>query len=84
MAWSQVRRLDAYKRDVYIGDCLCLAIVSSSGRMFEINEASPGWKEAGDAIERYLPGSVPHAEWMLQLIATSPGQSVAIFPATRA
>jgi hypothetical protein len=82
VAWSDVRRLDAYKRDIYVGDFLCLAILSSSGRVFEINEASPGWMEAGDAIERFLPGSLPHAEWTLRLMAAHPGESVAIYAVT--
>ena len=80
VAWSDLRRLDAYRRDIYVGDFLCLAILCSSGRVFEINEESPGWKEAGDAIERFLPGSLPHAEWTLRLIAANPGESVAVYP----
>lgn len=84
VAWSDVRRLDAYKRDIYVGDFLCLAILAADGRVFEINEESPGWKEAGDAIERRLPGSLPHAEWTLRLIAASPGESVVIYPVIKA
>jgi hypothetical protein len=84
VAWSEVRRLDAYKSDIYVGDFLCLAILAAGSRVFEINEESPGWKEAGDAIERFLPGSLPHAEWMLRLIAANPGESVGIYPVTTA
>jgi len=80
VAWSELGRLEAYKRHIYVGDFLCLAILAAGGRVFEINEESPGWKEAGDAIERFLPGSLPHAEWMLRLIAATPGESVAIYP----
>jgi len=83
VAWSDVRRLDAYKRDIYVSDFLCLAILAAGGRVFEINEESPGWKEAGDMIERFLPGSLPHTEWMLRLIAANSGESVAIYPVTR-
>jgi hypothetical protein len=79
VVWSDLRRLDAYKRDIYVGDFLCLAILTSSGRVFEINEESPGWKEAGDAIERFLPSSLPRAEWTLRLIAASSGEPVAIY-----
>ena len=82
VAWSDMRRLDAYKRDIYVGDFLCLAILAAEGQAFEINEESPGWNEAGDAIERHLPGSLPHAEWALRLLTTDPGQSVAIYPAS--
>ena len=84
VAWGDVRRLGAYKRDIYVGNFMCLTILDSSGRVFEINEHSPGWKEAGDAIDRFLPGSLPHAEWMLRLIAVDPGESVAIYPGPRA
>jgi hypothetical protein len=80
LAWSEVRRLEACKRDAYVGDCLCLAILGAGDRVFEITEASPGWEAAGDAIERFLPGSMAHAEWMVRLIAATPGQSLAIYP----
>ena len=81
LAWHEIRRLEACKRDAYVGDCLCVAIQLSGDRMVEITESSPGWEAAGDAIERFLPGSLPHAEWMVRLIAATPGQSVAIYPA---
>lgn len=84
VAWRDVRRLDAIKRDIYVGDLLCLLILADGGRAFEINEDSPGWKETGDAIERFLPGSLPHAEWTLRLIAANPGEGVAIYPLTDA
>ena len=80
IAWSEVRRLEAYKRDAYVGDVLCLAILGPGDRVFEITEASPGWEAAGEGIERFLPGSLAHAEWMVRLIAATPGQSVAIYP----
>ena len=84
VAWRGVRRLEAYKRDIYVGDSLCLAILGASGRVFEINEKSPGWEQAGDAIEHFLPGSLPRAEWTLRLMAARPGVSVAIYPVEHA
>ena len=80
LPWSEVQRLEAYKRDAYVGDCLCLAILGAGDRVFEITEASPGWAAAGEAIERFLPGSMAHGEWTMRLIASAPGQSVAIYP----
>ena len=80
IAWGEVRRLEACKRDAYVGDCLCLAILGSGDRAIEITEASPGWEAAGDAIERYLPGAMAHTEWMVRLIGSQPGQSVAVYP----
>jgi hypothetical protein len=81
IAWADIRRLDAYKRDAYVGDHLCLAILGAGGQVFEISEASPGWTEAGQAIDRFLPGAVPQAEWMLQLLALPPGQPVMVYSA---
>lgn len=81
LPWNEVQRLEAFKRDVYVGDVLCLAVLGAGGQVLEISEASPGWQEAGAAIERFLPGSLPQARWMLALIAAPPGQSVAVFPA---
>lgn len=79
IAWNDVRRLDAYKQDIYVGDRLCIAIVTASGRMFEITEDTAGMREVTHAIERCLPGSVPYAEWTLRLIAVSAGVSLAIY-----
>ncbi len=81
VAWPEVRRVDAYKRDIYVGDCLCLAILGAGGRIFEISEDSPGWKQAGDAIEQFLPASLPHDEWMLRLMAAEPAESVPVYAA---
>ena len=80
VAWSDVRRVQAYKRDAYVGDCLCLAILGAGDRVIEITEASPGWEAAGDAIERHVPGSMAHAEWGVRLIAAAPGVSIAVYP----
>lgn len=80
VAWNDVRRLEAYKRDAYVGDVLCLAILACGDRVFEIDEESPGWKEAGEAVERFLPGSLPRMEWTLRLIAADAGESVTIYP----
>jgi hypothetical protein len=82
IAWSELCRLSAYKRDIYLGDLLCLSVLASGGRMFEITEESPGWKAAGEAIERFLPESLPQAEWTLRLIAANPSDSVEIYSVT--
>lgn len=82
VAWRDMQRVDAYKRDIYVGDFLCLAILAADGRVLEIHEASPGWKEAVEAIERRLPDSLPQVEWMVQLVASKPGEAVTIHPRT--
>lgn len=74
-----MRRLDVYTRDIYVGDLLCLAVHAAGGRIFEITEETGGLSAVGDAIERYLPGSMPHAEWTLRVLAADPGESVTIY-----
>ena len=83
LAWKEVRRLDVYKRDIYTGDLLCLAILVAENGVVEINEEMRGWNGVGDAIERYLPGSLPYAEWAFQIIAAKPGDSLKIYPTSR-
>lgn len=83
VAWCDVRRLDACKRDIYAGELLCLMILAKDGRVLEVNEAMPGWQTLGDAIERYLPGSIARTEWLLKLVAEPPGEVVAVFPVAR-
>ncbi len=81
-AWRDVCRLDACKHDIYVGDFFCLTILAAGGRVFEVSEESPGWKEVGDVIEQFLPGSLPYTEWALRLFAAKPGQSVLIYDVT--
>lgn len=80
--WSEVCRVDAYKRDIYVGDLLGVVISCTDGRVLDINEESPGWQETGKAVEQFLPCSLPHAEWTLRLMAAQPGETLRIFPAT--
>jgi hypothetical protein len=83
IAWRDVHRVDAFKGDVHVVDLLCLAILNADGRVFEMDEEMPGWKEAADAIEQHLPGSLSHAEWSLRLMAAEPGKSVSIYSAIK-
>ena len=79
LAWEEVQRIDAYKREIYAADLSCLAILSTEDRVVEINEEMRGWNEVANAIERHLRGSLPYAVWALQLIAAKPGGSVRVY-----
>ena len=50
-------------------------------RVVEPDEGMPGWTEALQAIQRFLPGSTPYSEWMVRLLATSPGERVEVYRA---
>jgi hypothetical protein len=79
IAWTDIRRIEAFKRDVYVGESLCMAVEVDGDRVFEINDACPGWDAALDAVESFLPGSMARAEWTLRLMAAPADRSVAVY-----
>ncbi len=79
LKWSDVGRVDVYKRDVYVGDLSCLLISVVEDRVYEITDESPGWDEVADAIERFLPGALPYKEWAVRLMATDAREALTIF-----
>lgn len=79
IAWADIRRIEAFKRDVYVGESFCIAIETSGEQVFEISEASPGWDGALDAVGMFLPGAMAREEWTLRLMAGSADRSVAVY-----
>jgi len=65
IAWDQVKRMVAFKRDVYAYDMICLLIELVPRGVVEVNESMPGWKELVHAVETQLPGAKPYAEWFM-------------------
>jgi hypothetical protein len=62
VAWSDVLRVTAYKRDHLIVDCICLAIDTTDGTTAEVNEEMEGWEALVAALPEYLPGSKQWAD----------------------
>jgi hypothetical protein len=67
MNWSEVERVFVYKNDVYTFDVICMAFVSESGRVLEINEQMRGWKYQIEDLPNCLPGCKPFAEWFMDV-----------------
>jgi hypothetical protein len=67
VAWSDVLRLTAFKRDLLIVDCICMAIATRDGRTIEVNEEMVGWDAFTEALPRYLPGSGQWVDWFWQV-----------------
>jgi hypothetical protein len=62
IAWIDVLRVTAFKRDWLTFDCICMAISTKDGLTTELNEEMAGWETFTEALKEHLPGSVPWAD----------------------
>ena len=63
LAWQDTRKVEAFKRDLYAIDLICLAVTSADNKTVEINEEMSGWKSLVDKLPAYLPGCLTFEEW---------------------
>jgi hypothetical protein len=63
MAWDQITRIVAFKRDVYSHDVICLLIETSNKSVLEVNEGMPGWTELVNELPIRLPSARPYSQW---------------------
>ena len=61
-SWQSVLAVDAFKRDLSVVDCICLAFETPEG-WIEVNEEMKGWDEFLSAVESSLPGFPPRKDW---------------------
>lgn len=81
LAWRDIRRVQAYKRDAYVGDCFCLAFEVKGNGVVVVTEGSPGWDALGVAVAQFLPGAMAPQAWGVRLMAAAPGESVTVYTA---
>jgi hypothetical protein len=62
IAWSDIVRVVAFKRDCLTVDCICLAIATTDGTTAEVNEEMEGWETLTEALPNYLDGSKDWSE----------------------
>jgi hypothetical protein len=62
MKWSEVRKVIAFKRDLFVVDLICLVFVGDTNGM-EIHEEMEGWKEVSDSLPTFLAGCQPIHDW---------------------
>jgi hypothetical protein len=67
IAWSDIVRVVAFKRDCLTVDCICLAIATKDGTMSEVNEEMEGWEALTSALPKHLPGSKDWTECFSQV-----------------
>lgn len=63
VAWQDVVRIDAFKRDLYAVDLICLSILLDDNATVEIDEEMEGWDALVDNLSEYLPGCERFSEW---------------------
>jgi hypothetical protein len=67
IAWGDIIRVVAFKRDWLTLDCVCLAIATTDGTTTEVNEEMEGREALTDALPKYLPGSKLWSECFSQV-----------------
>lgn len=63
IAWRDTVRIEAFKRDLYAVDLICLNIVLTQGAPVEINEEMDGWESLVEKLPEYLPGCQTVEQW---------------------
>jgi hypothetical protein len=63
LAWEDTLRIEAFKRDLYTVDLICLLIHLRDNRTLEIDEEMDGWKSLVDKLPEYLPGCQNFEQW---------------------
>jgi hypothetical protein len=67
LAWSEIVRVVAFKRDLGVVDCICLAFDTADGMTTELNEEMEGWEPLTEALATYLEGSIAPREWFCRV-----------------
>lgn len=65
VAWQDIVRALVYKQDLFVVDCISLALVAVDGSMIEVNEEMEGWELLTKSLPQYLPGCKPWHEWFI-------------------
>ena len=63
VAWQDVVRIDAFKRDLYVVDLMCLTLRFKDNKTVDIDEEMEGWESLVEKLPEYLPGCREFAEW---------------------
>lgn len=63
LRWRDVIRVDAFKRDLFAVDLICLAFIENGNLEVEINEEMDGWNSIVEQLPEYLPGCQKFDEW---------------------
>ena len=68
IAWKDAVRIEAFKRDLYTVDLICLSVLLKDNKAVEINEEMEGWESLVNKLPEYFSGCQKFEEWF-QLVA---------------
>ncbi len=60
--WNEVLALFGYKKDLYSIDCICVDVFTKDGKVFSVNEDTPGWYQFLKQSKMNLNGIPPNWE----------------------
>lgn len=63
VAWEETVKIEAFKRDLYSVDLMCLAVLCKDNTTVEIDEEMEGWESLVEKLPEYLRGCKKFADW---------------------
>ena len=67
--WNDIKRVAAFRRDIYLGLVVCLAIEIENGSTLHVIEGDPAWLDMMNALDKKLPGAIEREQWFLDVAA---------------
>jgi hypothetical protein len=67
LAWKEIAKVTAFKRDFFSVDCICLNLAKSDETNLEVREEMNGWKKFIEDLSNFLSGCKPPSEWVFQV-----------------
>ena len=68
LAWAEVRRVTALKRDLSRVDLICLQFEGMKGQVYEVHEEMVGWHEMITILPQHLPGCLTEGEMLAKVM----------------
>jgi hypothetical protein len=63
VSWRDVIKVEAFKRDLYAVDLICLKFLFEDNTTLEVDEEMEGWDSLVASLSDCLPGSKKFADW---------------------
>ena len=69
VSWADITKVAAFKRDIYLGIVVCLAIEMEDGATEHVIEGDDAWLDVMEALHTNLPGIAKRENWFLDMAA---------------
>jgi len=67
ISWNNVRKVDAYKRDLFSYDMVCVSFETLSSKSIEVDESMRGFTELMEEASKSLPGLTKFSDWYFKI-----------------